>query len=141
MIINNVPSLFTYECIIKTRQLIKESGEQGKPPPKIKKEFIERLIEENKCICGMDLSDNTECKNNLIELMENSDDISNISEELAGESSTLGAIIEDLKVFMVQQEKLIDNINNYNERKIEKNEMLNEVEKKLEDYDLDDIIM
>ena len=139
MILNYIPALFTYECLRKTKELIKEKWRTRKTAPKNEKRIFERLIEDDKCICGINLSDNEECRNSLIELMENSEDISNISEELAEESGTIRDIIDELKKLLNNQEKLIDNISDENERRNIKNDKLNEVETKLEEYDLEDI--
>lgn len=105
------PIIFTYDAIKETRLKIEEKGETGQIPPDYKKEFLERLIEEDLCICGTKLSKNQECKNHLESLLQSCSDITNISSELILENKELGIIINKLKKFpgkIADYEKKID---------------------------------
>ncbi len=105
------PIIFTYDAIKETRLKIEEKGETGQIPPDYKKEFLERLIEEDICICGTKLSKNQECKNHLESLLQSCSDITNISSELILENKELGIIINKLKKFpgkIADYEKKID---------------------------------
>jgi len=105
------PIIFTYDAIKETRLKIEEKGETGQIPPDYKKEFLERLIEEDLCICGTKLSKNQDCKNHLESLLQSCSDITNISSELILENKELGIIISKLKKFpgkIADYEKKID---------------------------------
>jgi len=105
------PIIFTYDAIKETRLKIEEKGETGQIPPDYKKEFLERLIEEDMCICGTKLSKNNDCKNHLDSLLQSCSDITNISSELILENKELGIILNKLKKFpgkIADYEKKID---------------------------------
>lgn len=105
------PIIFTYDAIKETRLKIEEKGETGQIPPDYKKEFLERLIEEDICICGTKLSKNNDCKNHLDSLLQSCSDITNISSELILENKELGIILNKLKKFpgkIADYEKKID---------------------------------
>lgn len=98
-VIKITPAILTYDALKETQLKIEEKGQTGQIPPDYKKDFLERLISENKCICGTKLSDNKECKNHLESLLNSCSDITNISSELILENKEIGNIIKTIKNF------------------------------------------
>lgn len=52
----NMPVVFAYETLLKTKNLIDGRREAGMIPPPVKTVFIDSLLKKGKCICGSDIS-------------------------------------------------------------------------------------
>lgn len=63
--------------------------EKGFIPAEYKKKFLEYLLERNECICGADLSKDSDAYNKLEEICNQTDEVSNISEKV---NQLLGSI-------------------------------------------------
>ena len=104
------PVILVFDALKETKLKIEEKGETGQIPPDYKKEFLERLISENICICGTKLSENPDCKNHLENLLHTCSDITNISSDLIKQNEAIGNLLNNLNNFS-------DKISNY-EKKI-----------------------
>jgi DNA sulfur modification protein DndD len=66
-LVDIAPFIFLKEPIERTYALINERVERGELPPKIKETFVHELIEEGRCICGTDLSSDSEATSTLLD--------------------------------------------------------------------------
>ena len=64
------PIILTYDALKDTKFMISKRDEAGQIPPDFKKEFLERIIKEGKCICGTDISTHESCNKKLNELLK-----------------------------------------------------------------------
>lgn len=99
------PSILAYGAIHITKGLISEKEEAGDIPPDYKKNFLKKLLQIGKCICGTDLSGNDECRKKIETLLQQCDDITNISEEITREDTNLGNLLDELGEFRQEQVK------------------------------------
>lgn len=131
-LINNFPLVLSYSAMKYTCELGKDLEDNGFIPPQYKKGFLEDILEKKKCICGCDLSKDLTAYNNIIDLRNNTSDLTNVSEEV-------NVTLRDLKSDM-------SNVKSFNKLRMEFNESirddkkeLSEVEKEIEakesDYD------
>lgn len=97
------PLLFAYSAIRKTKGIIAEKEEAGDIPPDYKKNFLKKLLQTGRCICGTDISKENECRIKIEKLLQQCDDITNISEELTKEDTNLGNLLNELKDFRQEQ--------------------------------------
>jgi DNA sulfur modification protein DndD len=52
----NMPIIFAYDTLLKTKNLIEGRKEAGMIPPPVKTIFIANLLKKGKCICGSDIT-------------------------------------------------------------------------------------
>ncbi|MDZ4171229.1 MAG: AAA family ATPase [Methanobacteriaceae archaeon] len=138
-VLRMTPSIFTFEALKETRLKIKEKGETGQIPPDYKKEFLERLISDNLCICGTKLSENDDCKDHLENLLQSCSDITNISSDLILENKEIGIIISNLKNFSEKIAAYEKKIHDINELRRSSSIKLKETNEKIEGIDSEKI--
>ena len=109
-ILKTAPSIFAYDPIVQTMQMIAEKVDAGFIPADIKKSFIETLLANGVCICGSDLSSNSECRDNIKDMFEQCNSISNITEELSAEEVKLKNIIRNIKKYSDDLDAVNENI-------------------------------
>ena len=81
-VLTKYPYVLSYEAFVKFLDLGEESREKGYIPPKFKKSFIRDLLESGKCICGTDLNVDLEHRKVLEQLLEETNPLTDNSEEL-----------------------------------------------------------
>lgn len=82
LIIENYSLLYAYPYFFNILNLGEDSRKKGFIPPKYKKSFLQDLLDEGKCICGIDLNDNIEHKQAIINLMNQTNPITDDSENI-----------------------------------------------------------
>ena len=138
-LIKKAPLIFAYNPIIKTKKLIDSKKEAGDIPPDYKKNFLEKLLKNGKCICGTDISQNNKFRENIEKILYECDDISNISSELTEEYVHLKSITNELKDFRKEQifyGKKIKGLEG--DRKL-KNKRLKKISEKIKGFDIEKI--
>lgn len=68
--------------------------EKGYIPANYKKDFLKLLLKQNMCICGTELKENSECYNKIVDLMNKTDKVTNISEDVNQLLSTTRNILQ-----------------------------------------------
>lgn len=79
---NNINYILGYSLLKDFDNRTKVLEEKGFIPAKYKKEFLEDLLKRNVCICGTKLDKNTDCYNTLQELINQTDNVTNMSEKV-----------------------------------------------------------
>lgn len=138
-LIKIAPSIFAYDPITKTKEMIGRGKEAGDIPPDYKKNFLEKLLREGECICGTDISKENECRKNIEKLLRECDDISNISGELTEGYANLRSIIDDLKDFRKKQISYGKRIKELDDDRKRKSERLKKISKKIRGIDFEQI--
>jgi DNA sulfur modification protein DndD len=135
------PSIFAYDPILKTKRLIKGREDVGDIPPDYKKNFLEQLLQKGECICGADISEESEYRENIERLLNECDEITNISEELIEENANIRAIIDDMKDFSNKQTFYSKKIRELEENRRRKSERLNKIKEKIGNTNIEKIKM
>lgn len=89
---SNFSVIFGYNDLLKLKEIGADLESKGYIPARFKKEFLEYLVEEKQCICGADLSEGSEGYKKIEQLIQNTDEVSNISETvnmLLGSANTI----------------------------------------------------
>ncbi|WP_323736086.1 AAA family ATPase [Methanosphaera sp. ISO3-F5] len=79
---NNINYILANSLLKDFDNRAKVLEDKGFIPAKYKKEFLEDLLKRNICICGTRLDENSDCYNTLQELINKTDDVTNISENV-----------------------------------------------------------
>lgn len=56
----NMPTIFAYDALLRTKNFIEGRKEAGMIPPPVKTVFIDNLLKKGKCICGSDITSKDE---------------------------------------------------------------------------------
>lgn len=126
-IINKFPSVLIYPAMDYTCELGKDLEEKGFIPPKYKKGFLEDILDKKKCICGCDLSDDLNAYNSILDLKNNTSELTNVSEEVNLTLRDLRKNMENTALFDKDRRKLHADIREF---KKELSEVTDEIEEK-----------
>ena len=65
-----------------TSKVSEDLEEAGFIPPQYKKGFLESMLDTNKCICGHDLSKDLDARRRIVDLKNDTSEITDVSEEV-----------------------------------------------------------
>lgn len=136
------PSLFCRDAIIKAKKMIEEREESGQIPPDYKKNFLERLLEQGRCICGVDISQDaidTTHRMEIENLSRKCDDITDITGELIKENASMRSLLDGLGEFKKKHSEYITEFKELEEDRRIKNGRLLVVEEKKKGLDLEQL--
>lgn len=125
------PGMLSQEAVKIALEKINEREEAGDIPPDFKKNFLERLLDEGKCICGSDLNENAELRRTLRARLEETDDISDISEEVMRESANLNSILEKLRKFEKNRKEINTQLKEIEKERKKKSRDVREIEEQI----------
>ena len=125
-LINSFPLLLSYSAMKYTCNLGEDLEEAGFIPPQYKKGFLESILDKNKCICGHDLSKDLTARKKIVDLKNNTSEITDVSEEV-------NVTLKDLKDTMNEIRMFNQNRNEYNDEIRENRRQLSDVEDEKEE--------
>ena len=104
LIMENYPLLFAYPFFLKFLELGEDSRQKGFIPPKYKKSFLQDLLDDGRCICGIDFNENPEHKETIVKLMEDTNPITDASERITSILTTVRESILKNKLGNIKDE-------------------------------------
>ena len=107
IIIQNYPLLLANPYFFNFLEQGEDSRKKGFIPPKYKKSFLEDLLDEGKCICGVDLNENPDHREAIVTLMNETSPITNSSETITSVLTTVKESILRNKLIPIK-DNLID---------------------------------
>lgn len=84
----------SYNALKVTVDKIRQAKEAGRLPAAYKKNFLENLLDDMMCICGNSLEEGSDSRKKIIQLLEESDSLAELSEDLADLSGRLRTDLE-----------------------------------------------
>jgi DNA sulfur modification protein DndD len=138
-LVETAPILFISKASRKTYKLIEEKIKSGEIPPKIKKEFLEKLLELEKCICGTELKKKTGAKKRLESLLKECKNMDEISLELSDEKTRLRTIFDKIDNFDKDLKKYNKEISEYVKQLEQIEKDLKGIHLRLKSYDIETI--
>jgi len=139
-LIEYAPLLLCHTAIHKAKQIISGIIVSGEIPPPIKINFLEELLKKGKCICHADISEGRPSRSNVENVLKECNEISEITEELIGESHELGSMLKLLPSFeKIRKQNNSDIVNKRNMYK-EESKQLKILEDKLSNIGQPDIV-
>ena len=138
-IIDMAPAIFAHPTIVKTKKMISGRREAGEIPPDYKKNFIKKLLEKGKCICGTDISKKDEHRKEVKRLLDECDEISNITDVLIKVHAHLGSILEEFEEFSEKRIQLGREIKGFEKEREGKSKRLKIIKEKIGRCDVEEV--
>lgn len=133
------PLVFGHRAITATRDQIDKRKEAGDVPPQYRKGFVERLLRTGRCICGTDISKDSECRQKVQTMLEECDSLSEMSGELMEEHAILRSILDDLEGFRQRQKDYGKRVKELEQRLTEKSNRLEQITEEIGDVNVEKI--
>jgi len=133
------PLIFLYEPLLKAHKLISSAEEAGDIPPDYKRNFLEKLLEKGRCICGADISKNNEYRRRIEKLLKQCDQITDISENLIKLNVEMRSVISEIKNFEEVYERYNKKLREYKERRKNKSKRLKFISEEINKVDVEQI--
>lgn len=131
-LISSFPLLLSYSAMKYSCELGEDLEEAGFIPPQYKKEFLESILDKNECICGCNLSKDINARGKIIDLKNNTSELTDVSEEVNVTLRDFKDVMEDIKSFNQVRNDYNDQIK---EDKHDLSEVVSEIEDKQIQYD------
>lgn len=122
--------MFAYEPILRMKGLIDMKEEAGDIPPDYKRNFLEKLLANGKCICGSDILEENTGRKSVNKLLEGCNEVNDICQEIIEENRELTIILNKLNSFKEEQEhfsKEIGELENERKKKSERLKIIHEI--------------
>lgn len=99
-VLTNYPYVMSYEYFNTFIKKGNESIDKGDIPPNIQRSYIQKLLDDGKCICGTDLNEDESHRKALEELLEKTNPLSDNARELTSAIDQVESyLIKDIKKF------------------------------------------
>lgn len=142
-LLKKAPFVISQSGLKYVKKMIDERKEGGEIPPDIKRNFLKKLLEEGRCICGTDISYDNPHRRNIEKLFQERPKISDISEDIINLHANITHILGSISTFeegIRDYNQKIDNLKNKISETNERIENLeNEIKKLLKSKNLVDI--
>jgi len=129
---------FVAPAVEKTARMLRDKREKGEIPSEIKTQFVDDLLEMGECICGRDLTPETEPYQNVSQWRRaaGSSELEEAAMNIAGRLTEIGEdeeeVYDDIKELLSDRSDLADD-------KQHKEERISEISSQLEDIDTENI--
>jgi len=138
----NMSSIFCYDALKETKELIENNKEAGLIPPHIRSIFIEGLLKKAKCICKSDISEKDEfClkrRNNVKRLLEKTM-LSELSNEIVDTNVHITKMLNGLTDFSIEISDVGKKLRNLEEIKEEKNKKIQRITEEIGTINVENI--
>ncbi len=131
-LIESAPRIICYGPIEYALKSISGKINKGEIPPDYKRNFLNKLLENNLCICGTSLSKESKTRKEVEKLLRECDEITNISEELIIERHSLEYMCRQLTSFRNHQVEYSKTIAEKDKANDDANRELKNINKHLE---------
>ena len=137
-----MPVLFSYDALLKTRNLIDGRREAGLIPPLFQRIFIESLLKKAKCICGSDISEKDEYssgRRKKVETFLEASELSEKSNELIESNTLIRRMMESIAGFPEQVIDLDRKLKDAQESKGEKEQKSKVIEQEIKQSNIGNV--
>ena len=135
LILKNYPYILAYEYFNNFLEYGEVSRKKGYIPSKFKSAFLEDLLKQNKCICGADLTEDTDHRKAIEKLLEETSPLSDMSEEITMALAHVKEIILiNIENFKNQLQPEKDKIKEYSEKVDAKSEERKQIKAFLKNF-------
>ncbi|MDW7774877.1 MAG: AAA family ATPase [Methanosarcinales archaeon] len=135
-LVDIAPFIYLQKTLKQSYAIIEDKVEKGELPPRIKETFIRELLENGRCICGNDLTE--EARNELIKYSEKLT-LSELSEISIIGKTTVDDLLNNIKLFPEKIDKYNDNIDNLKDQLEQKQRRKEQISIQLKEHDVAEI--
>lgn len=132
LVIKNYPYVMSYKYLKKFIDYGEDYRDKGYIPPDFKVSFLDDLLEEGKCICGLDLNNHEENRKHLEWVREQTNPVTNKSEVITVCLNDAKNIINNYSNIFDELKELNAKILKYDEEKEEKLEKCKHIDNDIE---------
>lgn len=138
LIIENYPYVFSYDYFNKFLEYGETTRQKGFIPPKYKRSFLEDMLKEGKCICGVDLNEDEEHRRAIEKLLEETNPLTDNAENVTVAIAHIKeVIIKKINKFKPELESIKKDIEYYKKIVDEKEEKRKVIQTFLEKYSVE----
>ena len=135
LILKNYPYILAYDYFNNFLEYGEASREKGYIPPKFKRGFLEDLLNQNKCICGADLTKDTAHREAIEKLLEETSPLTDMSEDITTALAQVKeGILINIENFKDQLHPEKDKIKEYSEKVDAKSEERKQIKAFLKNF-------
>lgn len=138
-LVGKAPYILGYRAIMVTKKLLESRKEAGDIPPQYRKGFVEKLIRTGICICGTDISEETEHRRKVVKLLKACDAVSDMSGELMEDYGRITGILSSLQEFRKTQTNYGKMIRESEVNVAQKSKRLDQITDEIEQVDVEKI--
>ena len=138
LILKSYPYVFSYNYFNNFLKYGESSREKGFIPPKYKRSFLEDMLKEGKCICGVDLNKDEEHRKAIEKLLNETNPLTDNAEDVTvAIAHVKEVIIKKIKKFKPELESIKKDIEYYDDVVKSKIDERKAIKSFLEKYSID----
>lgn len=136
LLLRSAPIIGSLEAVRDLLSVINDKEAKGEVPPQIHKILLQRMLDENRCICGTNLSRASEQRHRIEKLLDKYGVISELSSELPEVRANLQSSQEEIKDFEARMTELNKKIQSGLDKRRTLNEELKVIEEEIKGSDI-----
>jgi DNA sulfur modification protein DndD len=137
-ILDSGPLIYSVEAMKKALDQIQQISKKGDLPPKMKETFVKELLEKGQCICGNDISCDSNARQKVAGFLKEAK-ISEIYEELTSLKYELNPLLVKATNFENEQNKLRGALSNYEAKTVETKTKIKDIHARLNGINVEEI--
>lgn len=137
-----LPVIFSYDALLKTKNLIDGRREAGLIPPLFQRIFIENLLKKGKCIGGCDITGKDEyssARRKKVEAFLEGSELSEKSNELIESNTLIRKMVENIASFPEEIIELSKRFKKAQESREEKDQRIKQIDEEIKQSNIENI--
>jgi len=139
-LVESTPWIFLKSPLTNLHELIRQRDEAGKIPPEFEKGFVDRLLKDEKCICGIDLRKHSECRQNLKKVLDEHDTLDQLSVFLINLGGSVNRIQSDMEKFDDKRIEYGQNIRSFEKERKNNSERIKEITETIKGINVEQVL-
>jgi len=138
----NMPTIFAYDALLRTKNFIEGRKEAGMIPPPVKTVFIDNLLKKGKCICGSDITSKDEyssARRKKVEAFLKQSELSEMSNDLINCNVHIQGMLDQVASFPEEVVDLGRKLRELQDTKDGKNEELERISNEITQSNFENI--
>jgi len=139
---HNMPIIFSFEALAKTKAMIDSRREAGMIPPPYRTIFISNLLKKGKCLCGSDITTKDEYsaeRRKKVELYLEESALSDMSNDLIESNAHIQRLMESITDFPEEVVRIGKKLKSLQDSKNTKEEKIEKISQEIKESNLENI--
>lgn len=138
-IIETIPLIYAKKALETTLNLLTKEVEKGEIPPNIRDTFLKELLNRGKCICGRDLSQGSEARRKIEELLRKTPS-HEVSDALLEEKYHISSLLQEVSNFIKASKEYEEKLRDLTEKRGQLEYKRKKISEKLRKINIDEIL-